>query len=480
MQADWVQSGPVRLSRRTGHGSRSTGGRGDARVNGRVFDGMHIGLGAGEQSRPLRTRRSCPGAKLAFYPGRMLAVLCLCLSAACCSTPGHATQWGKGPGGQEAGLQGPSGSQVERILTCLTRYRATPGGVGSRSRAESAAGNTQSIPAGCMGTEMDPSTLALSAGDRLELSPAENVEWRMGEGLQDGIEHASGADFWSVRSAAHQHMRMGRGSADEMLTFTLTRSGAYHILLKPQSPASFNPPNQLRVMVSSGYPSPRTSKACYIAPPTSNDTEADLSSERQCTMLNSTLTVSFDRTSPVSEYLSNKIVADYEAMNISNISIAQLLADRELPECISRKCLTLQVRRYDSWKNPVLSTAIVSEISVEIQGVDTSMFEEFKRGIATVVSDRMPKKWETYQWIGKGGKSKLGNTTCNQFACNATKLVGPETQVIAWVVVRMDGVPLGQGSPFQVKVTGGGFTRSWLTPRPCAGRYKLPVVQRFD
>ena len=467
MQADWVQSGPVRPSRCAGDGSRGTGGRGDARVICRAFDGMPSGLAAGEHSRPLRTRRSCPGAKLALYPGRMLAVLCLCLSAARCSTPGHATQWGKGPGGPEAG---PSGLQVERILKCLTRYRAIPGGVSSRSRAESAAGNSQSSAAGCMGTEVDPSTLALRAGDRLELSPAENVEWRMGEGLQDGIEHATGADFSSVRSAAHQHMRTGRGSADEMLTFTLTRSGAYHILLKPQNPASLNPPNQLRVMVSSGYPSPRTSKACYIAPPTSNDTEADLSSERQCKMLNSTLTVSFDTTSPVSEYLSNKIVADYEAMNISNVSVAQLLADRELPECISRKCLTLQVRRYDSWKNPVLSTEMVSEISVEIQGVDTSMFEEVKRGIATVVSDRMPKKWETYQWIGRGGKSKLGNTTCNQFACNATKLVGPETQVIAWVVVRMDGVPLGQGSPFEVRVTGGGFHSFLVDPASMRGQ----------
>ena len=349
---------------------------------------------AGEHSRLWRARRSCPGAQLVPYSGRMLAVLCLCLSAARCSTPA-------------------------------------------------------------------------------------NEQWSRSHGMQAGRDHASGVDLFFARSAAHQHMQAGRGNAEETLSFMFTKSGAYRLLVKPQSPASFIPLAQLRasassssfvISVSSGYPSPRNSKACYIAPPTANDTEADFSSELPCEALNATLTVPFDKTEPVSAFLKNKIVADYEAMNISNVSVAELLVDRELDMCMSRKCLTLQVRRYDSWNNPVTSADMVSEISAEVQGVDSSMFEQVSRGISTVMSDGMLRKWETYQWIGRGGKSSIGNTTCRQFACNATKLLGPETNVIAWVVVRMDGVPLGKGSPFKVRVTGGGFHSFMVDPASMLGQ----------
>jgi len=306
----------------------------------------------------------------------------------------------------------------------------------------------------------DSRSLALSAGDWLAIFPSEVVQWHVDEGYTHGDNDVPVKE----RRAPQQNLWAGGAEANEEVIFKMTRSGSYHVRIRPRSPVSGFFKNtwratlaELRVFVSPGYPSARTSKACYVAPPTSNDTHVDLSEDRLCSTLNASRMMSFEMTEGPSAYLEQTLIAEAEAMNITNISVAKLLIDREFPMCMARRCMTLQVRRYDSFSNPIRSDQVTSIISVAIEGVATSMYELVTRGKKTILSDGVVRKWETYQWIGLGGKSKLGNNTCNQFACNVTKLVGPETNIVAWVTVRMDGVPLGQGSPFRVSVTGGGF-----------------------
>lgn len=408
--------------------------------------------------------------------GRLLAVLCLSLSAACCSTPGDDIL-DENSSARERAVYTRGVGQVPHILSCLTRYRTVPGGMGfvpgvrNESKADivySRSAHPLLGSAGCAGNLFDPDTLTLSAGDGLALFSSEGVQWRVDEGFT-----AAGSEdlVRSVaKSAAQQHVRIGGVAAYEEVTLSMTRSGSYYVLVKPKSPVSISPHFQLRVVVSSGYPSARTSKACYIMPPTSNDTEVDYSADLPCSEFNASVMVPFEKTETPSEYLSNKIVSDYDTMNTSNVSVAEVLIDREFVMCLSRKCLTLQVRRYDSWSNPVHSPEVTNIISVEVQGIETSMYEVVERGKSTILSDGALRKWETYQWIGNRGNRQLGNNTCNQFPCNVTKLVGPETNVVAWVVVRMDGVPLGSGSPFKVFVTGGGFHGFMVDPFYMTGR----------
>ena len=409
---------------------------------------------------------------------RLLAVLCVCLSVAGCSAPGDERPDSE----SEMEMQERrAGMGVQRTLTCLMRYRNLPGGMGVLPSP----GNTSSITsrpqdmyaraahswlgaAGCAaGSLLAADSITLGAGDWLSLLPSESVQWRVDEGFisapdEDFVRLAGGR-------TAQQYTLTGGAASHEEVTLMMTQSGSYRVRVKPHSPTSFSPPVELRVVVTAGYPSARTSQACYIAPPTSNATKVDLSADLQCTTLNSTSgMITFDTTLGPSEYLSNELLAGVG--NTSNVSIEELLIDRELSICLKRKCLTLQVRRHDSWSNPVHSQEIFNEISVQVQGVDTSMYEVVSRGKSVILSDGVLKKWETYQWIGRGGNSVLGNNTCNQFACNVTKLIGPETNLVAWVIIRMDGVPLGQGSPFNILVTGGGFHSFMVDPFYMTGR----------
>jgi len=61
------------------------------------------------------------------------------------------------------------------------------------------------------------------------------------------------------------------------------------------------------------------------------------------------------------------------------------------------------------------------------------------------------RTYETYQIPdpepGEPLLAAVGNTTCNTFVCDQTKLVAPNDNFMTWVVVRLSGVPVGLGSP---------------------------------
>ena len=432
------------------------------------------GIGADEErhqpgSCVLYVRRVGRRRRLRLTGSReLLCVLCVCLSAARSSTPGNEHALVRSVE-RNAELHAPGGAGLLRSLACFVRSRSIPG-VGA-GRLE---GNTEldqaSYPdarraalgsSGCDESLLGLDSVELSAGDWIAFVPRDDVEWRIDD---DGL--VSSPDEDSVRAfgrPAQPGGQTGKAVAYESTIVKMTQTGLYRVHVKPQDLASALGSVQLRVQVVSAYPSARNSKACYFAPPTSNDTEVDFSAALPCEIFGPSSEVAFEITEGPSEFLSSKLLGGPD-QNSTNVSLSDLLKDRELPLCLTRKCLTLQVRRYDSWSNKVESSEYDTEISVEIQGVDTSMYEVVFRGQSEIRSDGVLKKWETYKWIGLGGESVLGNNSCTQFACNATKLVGPETNVVANVVVRMDGIPLGHGSPFRVVVTGGGFHGFMVDP----------------
>jgi hypothetical protein len=446
--------------------------RGGSGVGGRAARrGANDKSGRGHAPRPAFRHSGCKcRARLVMGSRELLCVLCVCLSAARSSPPDAERAFERSIE-RDSELRSRGASHASRMLSCLVRYRSIPGGVGHAGlltgsttagqplrvrRAREALGSF-----GCGNAELDSDSVELSAGDRLVFVPRESVEWKLSH---DGF--LSGP--YDVRTSHGIAQDPRPAAADEDLSLKLTRAGLYSLLVKPQTFGSAAHAFQLRVQVASGYPSARNSKACYFAPPTSNDTEADYSDAIACETFGPSSEVSFETTPGPSDFLSNKLLGG-DGQNSSNVSLTDMLIDRELSQCLTRKCLTLQVRRYDSFGNKVESQDFPTEISVEIQGVDTSMYEVIFRGMSEIRSDGALKKWETYQWIGLGGKNVLGNNTCNQFACNATKLVGPETNVVANVIVRMDGVPLGHGSPFRVVVTGGGFHGFMVDPAYMTG-----------
>ena len=415
---------------------------------------------------------------------RLLFVLWLCISAARCFTPSDGAasspRYDRTPGMRI----GESQPDISHMVDCLTRVRILTGGAGIRLPLLAGGSNSTAVfmpsshryvsSVGCVGKGIEERVVYLSAGGGIGLTPSTELQWQV-----EGEDGHLGREVWErvllEKGSAGSHRRTlkhmrGTAPPEGESTFTMTQSGTYQLLVRPRQPDSFSVfghKMQLRVVVSSGFPSARTSRACYFKPPTSNDTHVRYDADEECEPVPYLPNgmVAFETTPGHSEYLKTVLVADAELMNISNASITDLLVDRELPLCLTRKCLSLQVRRYDSWSNPVLSSEYTSEISISMEGVPSSMYEVVERGRRTIVSDGELKKWETYQWIGGGsGENVLGNNSCSQFACNVSKLVGPETNVVSWVVIRMDGVPLGFGSPFKVEVVGGGFYTFMVDP----------------
>jgi hypothetical protein len=176
--------------------------------------------------------------------------------------------------------------------------------------------------------------------------------------------------------------------------------------------------------------------------------------------------------------LNNTVPFRADAVPLSNLTEW----NTDFPLCQKRICITLQVRRYDAWGNPVSlldvngtvmvdalndgrppadgSDVITTELFGVEDGVDT--LDPFNNGTLTYISTQSPDKYEAWAH-GANNYTEPGPLRCNTHLCPLIKLVGPNSFVQTWITVRINGSPIGYGNPVFTRTVPGAFARFGLS-----------------
>ena len=133
----------------------------------------------------------------------------------------------------------------------------------------------------------------------------------------------------------------------------------------------------------------------------------------------------------------------------SNTEIA-----RHFSHCIYRNCLILECRRFDAYGNRVMNSAIADLISIKVIGVERAADgSDFVSNLSDTPGESI-KTFEIYQ-KSNGSAPLRGNIWCSTFQCPLSNIVLPNNPLQTWIMVHLNGIPIGHGNPAFMMITTG-------------------------
>jgi hypothetical protein len=402
--------------------------------------------------RPTGQFQALPIRRRVFQQRWLVSLVILLVAFVRCSNPApSARELARPPGGRER----------EQVACLMLARRSVTSTVAALLGVEGGGSTGRKGAAECAGD-----FTSVRAGEDVVVYSHERVEWTaVATNPDTAVGEATASDAAALpgfRGEEESSLR-GRFSGGGPALLAITVSGTYHVLVRPASHGSLAPPFRLRMVVTSGYSFAPASRACYVRPFEPPNVTYTGGEEEECYLQNSSepLFLQKDVRPVISpEEQAAKEAAAAAAANSTNGTAAPTQVVKPFEMCYYRNCLTVRVRRFDRWSNAVRDPGIVDTVSVELMGQTPSRLvsgaalawldyeDHTKRVYSSTGSTRT---YETYQIPdpepGEPLLAAVGNTTCNTFVCDQTKLVAPNDNFMTWVVVRLSGVPVGLGSP---------------------------------
>ena len=326
--------------------------------------------------------------------------------------------------------------------------------------------------------------------------PTGNVEREAGNHhvYHHGSETLSSSPFksWEEEVLWHHHeldrysaQRQGRGGQGDEVRLNMTQAGRYVLrvwpLISGTQPSLLTSVQHYFLTVTPGATYAPHCKLCYIPPfdgLKQNETELFDLDLRDIKLLSmDSYTVDKMMTKPcISIMLNETAPFRSDASSPSN----ETVWNTSFPLCQERICVTLQVRRYDAWGNPIgadfsdssqksytgpggrplLSDSDI--ITTELLGIESAVnaSDMFGNGTLSYASDGSLDKYET--WVHGMDYTEVGPVACNSYFCPLIKVVGPNTFVQTWIMVRINGSPVGFGNPVFTRTVPGKFANFGL------------------